>query len=108
MLPQKAGFHAGRQGIKFGTNGHMERREVETLKVLKSGQALLYQGYWKNIDLMRSNENVLYYQATTDGSLCYCHEKLSGSKKPMERITVLCCSNLTGTDKCTPCHRQES
>ena len=26
----------------------------ETLKVLKSGQAVFYQGYWKNIDLMRS------------------------------------------------------
>ena len=28
------------------------------------------------------------------------HEKLNSSKKAMERITVLCCSNLTGTDKC--------
>ena len=54
LLPQKAGFHAGRQGIKLGTSGHMERREVQTLKVLKSGQALFYQGYWKNIGLMRS------------------------------------------------------
>ena len=34
------------------------------LKVLKSGQALFYQGYWKNIGLMRSNEIVLYYRAT--------------------------------------------
>ena len=53
MLPQKAGFHTGRQGIKFSTNGHKERREVQTLKVLKSGQALLHQGYWKNIGLMK-------------------------------------------------------
>ena len=42
----------------------------------------------------------MYYLATPDGSLCYSHKKLSGSKKAMERITVLCCSNLTGTDKC--------
>ena len=34
--------------------GHMERREVQTLKVLKSRQALFYQDYWKNIGLMRS------------------------------------------------------
>ena len=47
-----------------------------------------------------ADEIGLYYRATPDGSLCYCHEKLSGSKKPMDRITVLCCSNLTGTDKC--------
>ena len=39
---------------------------------------------------------LLYCRATPDGSLCYCREKLSGSKKAMERITVLCCSNLTG------------
>ena len=39
---------------QIGTNRHMERREVQTLKVLKSGQALFYQGYWKNIGLMRS------------------------------------------------------
>ena len=39
------------------------------------------------------------YRATPGDSLCYCHEKLSGSKKAMKRITVLCCSNLAGTDK---------
>ena len=49
MLPQKASFHAGRQGIKLGTNRHMEIREVQTLKVLKSGQALFYQGYWTGL-----------------------------------------------------------
>ena len=54
----------------------------------------------------RSNE--VYNADETGLPLCYCHEKLSGSKKAMERITVLCCSNLTGTDKCNPCHREES
>ena len=51
-------------------------------------------------EVYNADETVLYYRATPDGSLCYCHEKLSGSKKAMERITVLCCSNLTGSDKC--------
>ena len=54
FVAQKAGFHAGRQDIKLGTNGHMERREAQTFKVLKSGQALFCQGYWKNVGLMRS------------------------------------------------------
>ena len=100
MLPQKAGFHAERQGIKLGTNGHLERREVQTLKVLKSGQVQFYQSYWKNIGLKvyNADETGLYYRAPPDGSLCYCHEKLSGSKKAMERITILCCSDQTGTD----------
>ena len=51
-------------------------------------------------EVYNADETGLYYRATPDGSFCYCHEKLSGPKKAMERITVLCCSNLTGTDKC--------
>ena len=51
-------------------------------------------------EVYNADETGLYYRATPDGSLCYCHEKLSGSKKAMERITLLCCSYLTGTDKC--------
>ena len=46
-------------------------------------------------EVYNADETGLYYRATPDGSLCYCHEKLSGSKKAMEKITVLCCSNLT-------------
>ena len=45
-------------------------------------------------EIYNADETGLYYQATPDGSLCYCHKKLSGSKKAMEKITVLCCSNL--------------
>ena len=51
-------------------------------------------------EVYNADETGLYYRATPDGSLCYCHEKLSGSKKAMERITVPCCSNPTGTEKC--------
>ena len=50
-------------------------------------------------EVYNADETGQYYRATPDGSFCYCHEKLSGSKKAMEKITVLCCSNLTGTDK---------
>ena len=31
--------------------------------------------------------------------MCYAYEQLSGSKKAMDRITVLCCTNMTGKDK---------
>ena len=49
-------------------------------------------------DVYNADETGLYYRATPDGSLCYCREKC-GSKKALQRITVLCCSNMTGTDK---------
>ena len=52
------------------------------------------------ISIMQIKLGWLYYRATPDSSLCYCREPLSGSKKAMQRITVLCCSNMTGTDKC--------
>ncbi|KAK9717090.1 hypothetical protein QE152_g24347 [Popillia japonica] len=35
----------------------------------------------------------LYYRATPDGSLYFKKDNLAGSKKAMERITVLCCTN---------------
>ncbi|XP_051784514.1 tigger transposable element-derived protein 6-like [Erpetoichthys calabaricus] len=50
-------------------------------------------------DIYNADETGLYYRATPDGSLCYKHETLVGSKKEMDRITVLCCSNMSGSDK---------
>jgi hypothetical protein len=50
-------------------------------------------------DLYSADETGLFYHAMPDDSLCYKHVKLLGSKKAMDRITVLCCSNMSGTDK---------
>ena len=50
-------------------------------------------------DIYNADETGLYYRATPDGSLCYAYEQLSGSKKAMDRITVLCYANMTGKDK---------
>lgn len=50
-------------------------------------------------DIYNADETGLFYRATPDGSLCYKRETLEGSKKAMDRITVLCCCNMTGTDK---------
>ncbi|CAH8477968.1 unnamed protein product [Dicrocoelium dendriticum] len=50
-------------------------------------------------DINSADETGLYYRATPDGSLIYKHVTLSGCKKAMGRVTVLCCSNMSGTDK---------
>jgi hypothetical protein len=50
-------------------------------------------------DIYNADETGLFYRATPDGSLCYKRETLEGSKKSMDRITVLCCCNMAGTDK---------
>ncbi|XP_060872747.1 tigger transposable element-derived protein 6-like [Metopolophium dirhodum] len=50
-------------------------------------------------DIYNADETGLYYRATPDGSLCFKHESIAGSKKAMDRITILCCVNASGTDK---------
>ena len=50
-------------------------------------------------DIYNADETALYYRATPDNSLCYRYEQLSGSKKAMERVTVLVCVNMSGSDK---------
>jgi hypothetical protein len=50
-------------------------------------------------DIYSADETGLFYRATLDGSLCKKHVQLLGYKKEMDRKTVLCCSNMSGTDK---------
>jgi hypothetical protein len=50
-------------------------------------------------DIYNANDASLFYHATLDGSLSYKHSTLSGSKKATDCVTVLCCSNMSGTDK---------
>ncbi|KFM74814.1 Copia protein, partial [Stegodyphus mimosarum] len=50
-------------------------------------------------DIYNADETGLYYHVTADSSLSYKHIALSGSKKAMDSITILCCSNMSGTDK---------
>ena len=46
--------------------------------------------------IYNADETGLYCGATPDGSSCYAYQKLSGSKRPMNRVAVLCCANMTG------------
>jgi hypothetical protein len=64
------------------------------------GNPRKYPNYFRNCVQMIST--VLMKQAcfiVPDGSLCYKHVQLLGSKKAIARITVLCCSNMSRTDK---------
>ncbi|KII62050.1 hypothetical protein RF11_14465 [Thelohanellus kitauei] len=42
------------------------------------------------------------FKTTDDGSLCYKHISPFGYNKEMDRTTVLCCTNMSGTDKRKP------
>jgi hypothetical protein len=50
-------------------------------------------------DIYNAEKTSSFQHAKPDGSLNYKHTTLSGSKKAMDRVTVLCCSNMSGTDK---------
>ena len=50
-------------------------------------------------NIYNADETGLYYRATPDSSLCYTYEQISGSKRAMERITILLCANMSGKDK---------
>ena len=50
-------------------------------------------------DIYNADETGLYYRAMPDGSLTFRSENLVGSKRAMDRITVLCCANMTGEHK---------
>jgi hypothetical protein len=50
-------------------------------------------------NIFNADETELFYRATPDGSLTYKHHTLVGSKKAMDRVTVLCCCNANGGEK---------
>jgi hypothetical protein len=50
-------------------------------------------------DICNADKTSLFYRAPPDGSLSYIHATLAASKKAVDRVNVLCCSNMSGTDK---------
>ena len=58
----------------------------------------LLQNFDEN-QIYNADETGLFYRATPDSSLCFAKEKLYGSKKALDRITVLACANMSGSDK---------
>ena len=50
-------------------------------------------------NIHNADETGLYYRATPNGSLCYASETLSGLKKAKERLSLLLCANMSGSDK---------
>jgi hypothetical protein len=59
---------------------------------------LLLQKFFAD-DIYSADETGLFYHAMPDSSLRYKYTTLSGSKNAMDCIIVLCCSNISETDK---------
>lgn len=58
----------------------------------------LRRGY-EDVDIFNADETGLFYRVTPDKTLKYQGEKCVGGKHSKERITVLVCANMTGSEK---------
>ena len=53
-------------------------------------------------NIYNGDETAIYHKMTTKGSFCQNNEQTFGYEQKRGRLTVLFCSNLTGTDKLEP------
>jgi len=55
---------------------------------------------FKKEDIFNADETGLNYRGYADRGRCLKEDELSGGKKAKDRISVLFCVNVTGTEKC--------
>ncbi|XP_067126959.1 tigger transposable element-derived protein 6-like [Centruroides vittatus] len=88
------------------------RYNIKLKKVhIKDSSDSVSTGQWKSTklssllqkfcadDIYNADETSLFYCATPDSFLSCKRAALFGSKKVMDHVTVLCCSNMSGSDK---------
>ncbi|KFM73405.1 Tigger transposable element-derived protein 4, partial [Stegodyphus mimosarum] len=89
-----------RHNIKFKkAHGEKGSADKESSKQWKTTKIPTFLENFCADDIHNADETGLYYRATPDGSLCYKRIALTGYKKAMDRSTVLCCTNMSGTGK---------
>ena len=89
-----------RHTIKY-RRAHGEKGSADTVEAEKWMSIVFPQllREYKPDDIYNADDTGLYYLATPDGSLGYAYQQLSGSNKDMDRVTNLCCANMSGNDK---------
>jgi len=91
-----------RHAIAFRTiSGESASVDSKTFEDWTNRLTTILDGYDAN-DIFNADETGLFYRATPDRSLVLSKEDCKGGKKSKERLTVLLCSNLTGTEKMKP------
>ncbi|CAF2234681.1 unnamed protein product, partial [Rotaria magnacalcarata] len=91
-----------RYAISFRTiNGESALVDNSTVEEWTQRLSTILDGFDEN-DVFNADETGLSYRATPDHSLVLSKEECKGGKKSKERLTVLLCSNLTGTVKLKP------
>lgn len=73
----------------------------EVCKEWKSQLESLLNGYDPN-DVFNADETGLFFKCLPDKTLTFKNEKCHGGKHSKERLTILLCTNSTGTEKLKP------
>ena len=89
-----------RLGIRY-RKGHGEKNSANTeaaQRWMENRMPEIMQEFSED-QIYNADETGLFFRAMPDGTLCFDKEQLSGSKKALDRITVLVCANMSGADK---------
>lgn len=89
-----------RHNLKFKREyGEKQNMDLEAANEFRTyNLPHLLENYDHN-NIFNADETGLYFKGLPDRGYCSADEKLCGGKKARERITVLVCSNMTGTEK---------
>jgi hypothetical protein len=88
-----------RFGIKFKkAHGEKDSADAASAEQGKSTKLPNLLQKFCTDNIYNANETGLFYHAFSDSSLSHNHTTLSGSKKSVDPVSVLCCSNMSGTE----------
>ncbi|CAF1689440.1 unnamed protein product, partial [Adineta ricciae] len=91
-----------RHAISFRLiSGESASVDHSTVKEWTKRLLTIIEGFDKN-DIFNADETGLFYRALPDRSLVLKKEECKGGKKSKERLTILLCTNWSGTEKLKP------
>lgn len=92
-----------RHGIVFKTiAGEEKSAPVDDALSWKQKEKEKIEKLYSPHDVYNADETGLFYQLMPDKTMAFKGESCKGGKKSKQRLTVLLCSNSTGTDKLKP------
>ena len=89
-----------RNAIRY-RKAHGETKDTDLEGAEKWAETVLpeFLCNYKPEDVYNCNETGLYYRVLPDGTLAARSEVISGGKEAKDRVTILVCANMNGSDK---------
>nr|XP_050022695.2 tigger transposable element-derived protein 6-like [Dermacentor andersoni] len=90
-----------RHGLTFkNVCGEAAAVDKETCENWVSGELKEYLADYPLSDVFNADETALYLKLLPNKTVSYKGDTCSGGKRSKERVTVLLCANVTGTERC--------